>query len=793
MESKNIDKLITALYLSQSDNREKMLSDLIKNVLFITKIPLKLESIVNQIIIEFHVEPITYEISNILELLIASNALLYNEPYYTLSEDAKQEIFKTNLKTKEESERRFQQFEKILKTLSLDDFDEKETKLLWDVFNEYLMGCFMEFGRKAIEIFLPYSAITFTREEYIHQSAIGQLESDRLKQIFKRLLLEYPNQLSNLELRYLTFLADRAERFYSLGIEKSEYQKLSSLQIKDLVVVLDTNVLYSILDLHSHPENAAVGEILKIAREKQIDIRLVYIGKTYSELAKAKLYFENNIPKDNFRPGHIKALLASNKIDAVSTEYFKGKLVNSNYPHPADRIAYAGDLLKSKGTNLYNHPFPKLDRDEEYLNTKIEDYYDFEIKYNEEAQQKGYDIRLNKADRKKEHDVYLREAVIELKKKYSNENELKFVCLTLDNSLVNFDHYMFKKSGVKAKEIINPNFLVPSVFLKKIRPFIPIISKDYRKAFITSLTSPTYSLDDKGQNKIVIKSMTYFKSLGIEDEEVLINCIKRELFLEEFSSLDSSEQIEQFILSEVGKEIKHIVEEKDKIQSQNREKEKAIEEKERLLKEREDAIFRIGAEKEKIKEENVGQIHALKEEVVNKERVIEDLSDRLIVLERLLNQQIENTEFQQREKEFSEMKTKWETDKEQYVTLKWATSVLTFQKDSLYMFRAMLIMVFPILTALVIRIYENQLTAFLSKKNIHIDFWIIYGILGVIQLIELFFRTYIANKDRVKSGWLWLIGYFFVTISKKTRNENRIKAENEFINAFPEPVKQPLS
>ena len=29
----NVDKLITALYLAQSDNREMMLSDLIKNVL----------------------------------------------------------------------------------------------------------------------------------------------------------------------------------------------------------------------------------------------------------------------------------------------------------------------------------------------------------------------------------------------------------------------------------------------------------------------------------------------------------------------------------------------------------------------------------------------------------------------------------------------------------------------------------------------------------------------------------------------------------------------------------------
>ena len=49
--------------------------------------------------------------------------------------------------------------------------------------------------------------------------------------------------------------------------------------------------------------------------------------------------------------------------------------------------------------------------------------------------------------------------------------------------------------------------------------------------------------------------MTYFKNLGIDDEEVIMNCIKRELFLEEIAKHEQNNTAEEFIKTEIAKKL----------------------------------------------------------------------------------------------------------------------------------------------------------------------------------------------------------------------------------------------
>ena len=73
---------------------------------------------------------------------------------------------------------------------------------------------------------------------------------------------------------------------------------------------------------------------------------------------------------------------------------------------------------------------------------------------------KGYNFHLKKEDRKIEHDVFLREGVRILKSKFSDENELRFICLTLDRSLIHFDHYSLRNEYKGSHKVINPNFIL---------------------------------------------------------------------------------------------------------------------------------------------------------------------------------------------------------------------------------------------------------------------------------------------------------------------------------------------
>ena len=491
-----LDRIISALYLAKSDNREKMLADLVQNVLFSASEPLDIEAIIQLIKDYFYLEPIKFEIQESIDFLIGQKEICTKHNKYCLEDNAFKRIHTLVLKVQGESTNRYDSFNHIVKDIFDGTVSEDEIKILWDVFNEYLMECFMVFGRKAIDIFLPYKKDELADNDDIFKDAYKKLNSDKLVTIFKKLVTLYPERLTESDLRYLTSLATRAERFYSLGVEKAEYEKLKNLQIKDLVVLVDTNILYSVLNLRIHPENAAIFELIRIAKEKHIDLRIVYLPKTNTELQKVKSYLNSTISKENFRPTQIKAMLASEKLDSFARKYFESKLDNSNLPHPSEKVTYASDFLKSQGIIIYNNRFPELEDDTDYLNKKIIEYIDFQKYYNDLCDKKGYDFHLNKDDKKIEHDVFLREGIKILKSKFNNENELRFICLTLDRSLIHFDHYALQNESTEYHKVINPNFILPSLFIKKIRPFIPISTDNYRKAFISSLTAPNFEKDD---------------------------------------------------------------------------------------------------------------------------------------------------------------------------------------------------------------------------------------------------------------------------------------------------------
>ncbi len=380
-------------------------------------------------------------------------------------------------------------------------------------------------------MFLHYKDDTVADNVDIHKIAINKLSSEKLRNIFKVLVIEYPDRLSDLELRYLSALTSRAEKFYSLGIEKSEYEKIKSLKIKDLIILLDTNILYSILNLHVHPEKAAIVELIKLSKEKVIDLRLVYLPKTYSELQQAKQYLETIISRENFKHGQVKALLLSDLLDPFARQYYEAKLKNSDTPHPSETIKYASDVLKSRGIELYNEKFEQLAEDTEYLNKRIADYLDFQRYFNNLNEERGYDLRLNKSDKKVEHDIFLREAIKKLKSKFTQEDELNFICLTLDKSLVHYDQFRKRKNNLGMYKNINPNFTFPSTLLKQIRPFIPIITPDYRKAFITSVTAPSFEYINNADSVSYYRNLCLIlKNMGIEDEEVIINYKKEDCF-----------------------------------------------------------------------------------------------------------------------------------------------------------------------------------------------------------------------------------------------------------------------
>lgn len=558
MENEN-NRIVQSLYLCTTNSREKMQQSIVENILYSLDTPLERQEIIDFIKSEFHLEIDNFELDETLKRLITENNIKENDKKYSLTDNAKQNVYKNVLANKEIENNRIDRIQKIVNSFNcqINDF---EVKQVVDSFNEYLYNCFLEYGRNAIKFFLPFSKDEQIDGNILKQTLVKFNNVDQ-KKAFTSLVAIYPERIDSNELEYLENLAIKAEYFFSLGIPEETFNKAQDFKLNGLVILVDTNFLYSILGLHSHRQNENCNQIVKLISDNKIDCRLVFIKKTLEELRNKKNDFDRTITYEELTYNQIKSLLDSEKLNNFSREYFERKIIDPETPHPSERVKHSQKILTSKRIQIYNYSFPHLD-DTKYLNAKFEDYYDYINIKNEARVKIGLNEKSPKDDRKLEHDIYLREAVISLRKEKNSINDFNYLCLTLDRGLIDFDRFANGRN-FKGKEDIAPNFILPSLFLRKIRPFIPLITDDYKKAFLTSITANTIETSLPQYSEAVQRTMSYFKKLGIDDYDLIVSIIKQELFFKEFVEIKDTEEQEQFIRSEIDKAYEKLKQEKE--------------------------------------------------------------------------------------------------------------------------------------------------------------------------------------------------------------------------------------
>lgn len=647
------NRIVQSLYLCTTNSREKMQQSIIENILFSLDMPLSKLELLDFIKSEFHLEIDDFELNETLKKLLSEKILDEKDSKYILTSNSKQSILRNVLENKDIESKRKERIIDLIKSFNC-QINDDETLVVANLFNEYIYDCFLEYGRNAIKFFMPFKNEINSNGNTLKEK-LNSLKSANQKKAFGNLISSYSTNLTTAELDYLENLAIKAEYFFSLGIPEESFNKAQDFKLNGLVILVDTNFIYSILGLHSHRQNDNCNQITKLIVDKKIDCRLVFIRKTLEELQNKRYDFERSITSENLTYNQIKSLLDSDSLNSFSKEYFEKKIIDPETPHPSEKIKHGQKILTSKKIQVYNYEFPHLE-DKAFLNAKFEDYYDYINIKNEARARLDMNDLQQKADKKLEHDIYLREAVISLRKDKNKMNDLNYLCLTLDRGLIEFDRFATGRSA-KGRDDIAPNFMLPSIFLRKIRPFIPIVTDDYKKAFITSITSNTFDTSLPQYSDAVQRSMTYFKKLGIDDYDLIISIIKHELFFKEFIESEKEDKQEEFIRSEIDKAYEQIKLENEKAKEQLKQTERKrieeIENEKQKISSLESDISKVKnsfnqekaelssqinqtkKEKEAVEEANSSERISLKEKLLEaKQQAITDLSKKKIPIEK---------------------------------------------------------------------------------------------------------------------------------------------------------------
>lgn len=232
-------------------------------------------------------------------------------------------------------------------------------------------------------------------------------------------------------------------------IEKHQKKK------RTLRLVLDTNFIFSILNLHDNPANDAVTALAEISKKTQpyVDIRFYVLPTTIVEAKKVLTAHLHKLEGARYAQA-ASAAASTSATSGIAARYFreaantKGGLSPNQFIEPY--IQGLVTLLKLKdieqldwAVDHYSKSPPLIDDLTDLLNAD---------KTRREEKQRGYDALL--------HDLTLWHAVKDHRNKFAESLfDQEYWAVTIDWSLIKFDHRK-KTAASKAPITLHPTALI---------------------------------------------------------------------------------------------------------------------------------------------------------------------------------------------------------------------------------------------------------------------------------------------------------------------------------------------
>lgn len=569
-------KILSTLSLAASDTRE----DTLKSVVISTLLEvgeIKEDEISDWIEEAFGFKPYSEELAELIEQLDNKGEIDRSATNLVkLNEEARLKFSAVELDLKDKEKARFQNFSSFING-QLNNIGLSKQKLLWATFIEYLYNHFYDYGEEALKRLHPHINYdkVLDKEDNYQEIAFSKLKDPELCSLFRLTVEQFPNFASIDDIDFLHDLAQKTLSFASLGIDPNLSQSTLDLSLIDWVLYLDTNVLYSLLNLHSHPENEACKALITLINDNKDHLKIVlrYSEFTMKELNSKRGDF--NLLNDKLASSSIKALLRSDKLDDFSKQFYQNLLDNRESTiHPSQVIDLSNRLLLKDEIDIARNAKRLEQIEDGFLDAQIQDYRRFIDEKNEVKQTFCEKKKISfhpiyKSDKQIIHDITLRELLLHLRGSFSSKksgatfNSMKYFGITLDSLLRSYDT---RKINDYNDERSFPVFFRPSFLLSKLVKVLPIQTNDYKKAFIKAVTSKGFN-KDVTKSRDVLRVVNFLNSQGINDEKVVYNLISEDLFLEKYSRGRKKKEFNErdLIESELSREFK--IKEKELIEA----------------------------------------------------------------------------------------------------------------------------------------------------------------------------------------------------------------------------------
>jgi hypothetical protein len=496
---------------------------------------------------------------------------------------------------------------------------DDKTQLWAQLIENFVMKIFLRHGAETSKLIFRHP---IPDEEEFLESCQNILENSmrklpsHLREIARNEYSLFFNPDNFARRQYIMGLLDASLSQFAIAIPEESLQSIYNVTSLELKLFLDTNFLFSCLNLTEHHLNESVREVLKFQQTisrisgGKMKIKFYYTTETLDEFKKT---IDSTISKLNGSQVNkpiARAAIKSEKLTGLDFAYFK-KLADSDISISSDEFfkpyRYGAErLLKKKGIEVYNRQDISID-DIRYAQEVIDDTYEFDTYLKSRDKEREWptiehDIRLWHYTKK------MRESFLPMSFSDIPFSAIYFV-LTLDYQFLSFDRHKFKNRNESTI------CLLPTQFLHMLNLFVPR-TEDFEKTFILSIKTPMAKTIDIETEKVslnILKAMAVYKDFS---EDIAIEILLDEALQTEAKTIKDPEIIRKLIEDKLSIELinqrQRYQEDVIKLQKEKRTQGEKIAEKDVQISQMENKLVQY--------ERRIKELEEFKNEVENKKQ-----------------------------------------------------------------------------------------------------------------------------------------------------------------------------
>lgn len=448
-----------------------------------------------------------------------------------------------------------------------ENFPELAPEACWPALTDYLMKAFRRHGIQAAALLDP-SVETPQYEESLSSllvstvsNAFPQTQQGDARSAISGFLAGVGRQPERAE--YISHLADGAFNFFSMQASPEVAEQLAA-HLNELVVFLDTNFLFGILDLHFNSQVDVSRELIDAVEKHKLPFRLRYHQATERELRTTLNFYGDLLRGRRWNQGVSRAAARSQNLSGIEQRYHE---LNSHTPISVEDFLRPREhfdvVLKDKGIDIY-----RIDSERIAQRTDLhEDYSDFL-----EKRGKG-----GKAYETIDHDVTVLDTVKMLRSKTASSLDAGALLLTCDYTLYWFDQTLARRTGDRAC------VLLPNLFWQILRPYIPADER-FDLAFAETFALPEFRSIGSGASRACSRMLSLLATYEDLPEETALKMMSNDVLLDKLAAARDEDEFAGFVKDGFVEENAALLKEKEALAKKVAEQELAREEMQGYLK-----------------------------------------------------------------------------------------------------------------------------------------------------------------------------------------------------------------